>query len=78
MKSESGKTKKVSFMSAVKYKDGIFDRNSFIHVNEVHFWGLDEIFTHVPGRDVALSQVESYVRGVFHSRDKVPKKPGSK
>lgn len=61
-------------MSAVKYNDGIFDVNSFIHVNEVHYWGLDELFTHAPGWDVALSQVGTYFRVVFHSRDKVLKK----
>lgn len=61
-------------MSAVKYKDVIFDRNSFIHVNEVHYWGLDEVFTHVLGWDVALSQVETYFSIVFHSRGKVLKK----
>lgn len=61
-------------MSAVKYKDGIFDGNSFIHLNEVCYWGLDGVFTHVPGWDVALSQVETYFRVVFHSRDKVLKK----
>lgn len=65
-------------MSAMKYKDGIFDRNSFIPVYEVHYWGLDEVFTHVLGWDVALSQVETYLRVGFHSRDKVLKKPGSK
>jgi len=73
LKPESGKTEKVSFISAVKYKDGIFDRNSFIHVNEVRYGGLDEVFTHVPGWDIALSQVETYFRVVFHSRDNILK-----
>lgn len=52
-------------MSAVKYKVGIFNRNCFIHVNKVHYCGLDEVFTHVLGWDVALSQVETYFRVVL-------------
>lgn len=36
-------------MSAVKYKDDLFDRNSFIHVNEDHYLEFDEVLTHVLG-----------------------------
>lgn len=66
LKSESGKTKKVSLMSAVKYKYGIFDRNNFISVNEVHYQWLGKVLTHVQGWDVALTQLETYLRVVFH------------
>lgn len=66
MESESGKTKKVSLMSAVKYKCGIFDRNNFISVNEVHYQWLGKVLTHVQGWDVALTQLETYFRIVFH------------
>lgn len=44
------------FMMTVKYRDGIFARNTFILVNEVHYQGLYEVFTHVLGWDVALSR----------------------
>lgn len=38
---------KVSFMFAVKYIQGIFDKNNFIHFKEFHYWWLGEEFTHV-------------------------------
>lgn len=43
-------------MITVKYRDGISARNTFIHVNEVLYWGLYEVFTHVLGWVVALSR----------------------
>lgn len=65
-------------MSPMKYKDGIFDRSNFIPVNEVHYQWLGKVLTHVQGRDVALTQLETYFRIVFHSRERVLKKTESK